>query len=133
MSRSLIARLFYGSLIAIVGAIILVAIAVALAFGSSSLVMDGPDVVGIQSAFGWGMFAVAVVASLVIVVACIAQLVAWIGALIESAALESKTWFVVLLVAGLFGFGLIAILVYLLAEPGPPRAAPPVSVTPATV
>ena len=122
MSRSVVAKLFYGSLIAIVGAVILIIIAGALALSSSSLRMDGPDVVGIGSAFGWTMLALAVLAGFVIVVASIAQFVAWIGALIESTALESKTWFVVLLVIGLMGFGTIVVLVYLLAEPGPGRA-----------
>ncbi|MES1212418.1 MAG: hypothetical protein ABUT11_02610 [Leifsonia sp.] len=46
-----------------------------------------------------------------------APLVAWIGALIDTAPLENKAWFVILLVGGLLGFGLIAMLVYLLAEP----------------
>ena len=124
MSRPVIAKLFYGSLIAIVLAIILMIVAAALAFGSSSLLMDGPDVIGIRSTFGWAMVAVGAVAALVLVAASIAQLVAWIGALIETAPLENKTWFVVLLVAGLFGFGLIAILVYLLVEPDTGRRAP---------
>lgn len=116
MTKSVIAKLFYGSLIAIAVAVALLGVALAIAFASSSFVMDGPDVVGIQSGFGWAMVAVAVVTSLVIVAGSIAQLVAWIGALIRTAALESKTWFVVLLLSGVLGFSLIAMLVYLLTD-----------------
>ncbi|SFN54538.1 hypothetical protein [Mycetocola miduiensis] len=123
MSRSVIAKLFYGSLIAIVIAIAV--LGAAIAFGSSSFTMDGSDVVGIQSAFGWGTVAVGASAVLVIVAASVAQFVAWIGALINTAPLENKTWFVILLVSGLLGFGLIAMLVYLLTEPHGPRAAVP--------
>lgn len=122
MSRPVIARLFYGSLIGMVAAILLVVIAITVAFTTSSLIMDGPDVVGINTPLGWLMVALAAVAVLLFVAASTAQLVAWIGALIETALLESKAWFVVLLVAGLLGFGLIAMLVYLLAEPAPGRA-----------
>ena len=124
MSRSVIAKLFYGSLAAIVLAIVLITVAVGLVIATSSLLMDGPDVVGVQAPFGGVLFALAALASLLLVVASIAQLVAWIGALIETAALENKTWFVILLVTGILGLVLIPMLVYLLAEPDPRRAAP---------
>lgn len=122
MSKSVIARLFYGSLLAIVLAIALLGIVAVIAIASSSFTTDGPDVVGISSAFGWGVVVVAVLTILVITVGSIAQLVAWIGALINTAPLESKTWFVVLLIAGVLGFGVIAMLVYLLSESDAERA-----------
>jgi len=125
MPRSVIAKLFYGSLIAIVAGVVLVAVAGAIAVGSSSLTMDGRDVVGVQAPFGWAIVVAAILAALVLFAGSIAQLVAWIGALIETAPLENKAWFIILLVAGLLGFGLIAMLVYLLAEPDPRRAVSP--------
>ncbi len=64
----------------------------------------------------------AVIAALVLIVASIAQFVAWIGMLLESAPLQSKAWFVVLLVMGLLGFGLVTMLVYILAVPAPVTA-----------
>ena len=123
MPRSVIAKLFYGSLIAIGAAIIVFVVAAAIAFNGSSLIMDGPDVVGVRSPWAWTAAVVAVVATLVLIAASIAQFVAWIGMLIESAPLPSKTWFVVLLVTGLLGFGLVAMLVYLLAVPAPATEA----------
>ena len=131
MSRSVIAKLFYGSLVTIVVAIALLGVAIWLAFASGSLMMNGPDVMGVQSAFGWGMFAVAAAATLMIIGASIAQVVAWIGALINTAPLTSKVWFVVLLVAGVLGFGVIAMLVFLLAEPDAGRTSPPLDSRPA--
>lgn len=124
MSRSVIAKLFYGSLAAIVLAIVLITVAVGLVIATSSLLMDGRDVVGVRAPFGGVLFALAALASLILIVASVAQLVAWVGALIETAALENKTWFVVLLVTGILGLVLVPMLVYLLAEPDPRRAAP---------
>lgn len=131
MSRSVIVKLFYGSLAAIALAIVLIAVAIGLVVATSSLLTDGPDVVGIQTPFGWAMVVVASLAVLLFIAASTAQLVAWIGALIETAPLENKTWFVVLLVTGILGFGLIAMLVYLLSEPSPARVAPALGARPA--
>jgi hypothetical protein len=43
--------------------------------------------------------------------------VAWIGALLNTAQLDDKTWFVVLLLLGLFSFGLLAMIAYVIAGP----------------
>ena len=59
-----------------------------------------------------------VLAGLLIVIAGgVAQFVAWIGALMNTSRLEDKTWFILLLVLGLLSFGLIAMLVYVVAGP----------------
>jgi hypothetical protein len=47
----------------------------------------------------------------------IAGLVAWIGALLNTAQLEDKAWFLVLLLLGIFSFGFIAMLAYVIAGP----------------
>jgi hypothetical protein len=116
MSRSVIAKLFYGSLIAFAVAIVLTGVVVGLAISTGSLLRDGRDVVGVAP-FGWWIVVVAVVVLLLLVAASIAQLVSWIGALIEAAGLENMTWFVVVLVGGILGFGVIVMLIYLLAVP----------------
>jgi hypothetical protein len=59
----------------------------------------------------------------------ITRFVAWVGAVLHTAELEDKTWFIVLLVAGLLSFGFIAMIVYLIAGPDDPR---PVTAMPAT-
>jgi hypothetical protein len=43
--------------------------------------------------------------------------VAWIGAVLNTANLSDKTWFVVLLVVGLLGFAFIATIAYVIAGP----------------
>jgi hypothetical protein len=47
----------------------------------------------------------------------IGAVVAWVGALLNTAQLEDKTWFVVLLVLGLFSFGWLATAAYVIAGP----------------
>jgi uncharacterized membrane protein len=47
----------------------------------------------------------------------IGGLVSWIGALLNTAELQDKTWFVLLLVLGLLSFGLMAMIAYLIAGP----------------
>lgn len=47
----------------------------------------------------------------------IGGLVSWIAALLITSRLESKTWFVVLLLLGIFNFGFFAMIAYLIAGP----------------
>jgi len=81
-------------------------------------VWDGSDIVGVTGtgAVG-GLIAAGVIAVLAMAGGAIAGLVAWIGALINTAALDDKMWFVLLLVLGLLSFGLIAMIVYVIAGP----------------
>jgi hypothetical protein len=122
MHKTLIRRLFVGSLIALAGGLVLLAVAGGLAYANSSLVKSGPDVTGIHAtALGWVMIGLAGVAILVLVAAAITQFVAWVGAVINTAQLQDKTWFIVLLVTGLLSFGFIAMVVYLIAGPEDPQ------------
>ena len=41
----------------------------------------------------------------------------WIGALLNTSQLESKTWFLALLLLGIFNFGFFAMIAYLIAGP----------------
>ena len=50
-------------------------------------------------------------------VGALAGLVAWIGAVLNTAQLEDKTWFIVLLVLGLLSFGFVAMIAYVIAGP----------------
>jgi hypothetical protein len=129
MSRQLIVRLFFGSLIGIGVALVLLLAALTVAIATGSLAMADGEVVGIRPGIGWAMIALGAVAVIVLLGAALAQLVAWIGALIESAGFENKAWFVVLLVTGLLGLALIPMLVYVLIPPEPTRS--PASIAPA--
>ena len=118
MTKSTITRLFVGSVIAVVAGLVLGFTAVLVAFASDSLVMRGPDVVGIEpTAVAWSMVGLAVLAVLTIVGGAIGGLVSWIGALLNTAQLEDKTWFVLLLCLGVLSFGLVAMIAYVIAGP----------------
>ena len=118
MSKSLVSKLFFGSLIAVVGGILVAGFAVVAAFANGSFEMSGNDVVGVNSSpFFWSMVALMIVGGLTMIGGAIGQFVAWIGALMNTAQLDDKTWFIVLLVLGLLSFGFIAMLVYVLAGP----------------
>lgn len=127
MSKPTVVRIFYGSLIAVVAGIIVAFFAVWAAFASGAFVMDGPDVVGVDTAgFAWLLVLVAGIACFAIVGGVIGGMVAWIGALLNTAQLEDKTWFILLLILGLFSLGLVAMIAYVIAGPdGTRRAALP--------
>lgn len=118
MSKATVVRIFVGSVVAVVAGIVLAFAAVWLAFANGVFVMDGPDVAGIESTpFAWSMVGLLVVAALAMVGGFIGGLVSWIGALLNTAQVEDKSWFILLLVLGLLSFGLIAMIAYVIAGP----------------
>jgi hypothetical protein len=101
--------------------------------GHGNFVMDGPDVVGVRSTpGGWALILLAAVGLLAMIGAVVGQFVAWIGAVINTAQLPDKTWFIVLLVCGLLSFGFAAMVIYLIAGPqdAQPRPVPPIPAQP---
>ena len=129
MHKTMITKLFVGSLIAAAGGLVLLAVAGGLAYANSSLVKNGQDVTAIHATpLGWVMIGLAGVAIVVLIAAAITQFVAWVGAVINTAQLADKTWFIVLLLTGLLSFGFIAMIVYLIAGPGDPQ---PITAVPA--
>jgi len=118
MSKPTVTRLFLGSIIAVIAGVALGFAAVWWAYINDAFVMDGPDVVGIHATpAAWGMVGLAAVAGLTIVGGFIGGLVSWIGALLNTAQLEDKTWFVVLLVLGVLSFGFVGMIAYVFAGP----------------
>lgn len=118
MTKSTVTKSFIGGIIAVIAGLILAVAATWAAFASGQLVMDGPDVVGVQfTAFGWSMVGLMIIGGFSMIGGAIAGLVAWIGALINTAQLDDKTWFVLLLVLGLLSFGFIAMVAYVIAGP----------------
>jgi small-conductance mechanosensitive channel len=118
MSKPLINRIFVGSLAAIIAGILLALVTVAAVLCTGTWTFSGSDVTAFEpaSAVGW-TFGFAIVGGLLFIAGWLGQFVAWIGALVNTARLADKTWFVVLLVTGLLSFGFIAMLVYVLAGP----------------
>jgi hypothetical protein len=118
MTKSNVTKIFVGSVFAIAGGGALLAAALLVAYANGSFIMRGPDVVGLHaSAFTWSMAGLAIIGILAVIGGAVAQIVAWIGAVLNTFRLEDKTWSIVLLVLGLFSFGFIAMVVYVLVGP----------------
>ena len=125
MTKPTITRLFVGSIAAIVAAIVLGIFACTWAFANGVFQLDGPDVTGMNwSGTTWWMIGLIIVAGLAVVAGAIGALVSWIGALLNTARLDDKTWFILLLVLGLFSFGFIAMVAYVIAGPDGTQPAP---------
>ena len=101
MSKPTITRLFVGGIVALAAGLVLVLAAVWAAVASDTFVTVTLVVVG----------------SLAMLAGAVAGVVSWIGALLNTARLEDRTWFVSLLVLGLFSFGLLAMIAYVLYGP----------------
>ena len=118
MTKSMIVKLFWGSLIGLVAGLVLMGITVAVAINNHIFVMSGPDVTGIKSgALSWTLLGLMGLAVLLLLFAAVAHFVAWIGAVLNTAHLPDKTWCVVLLVVGLLGLVFIATVAYVIAGP----------------
>jgi len=118
MSKSAITRLFIGSGIAIVAGTILAIAGVWLAIANDAFVMNGSDIVGLRGGvFAWTGLGLGLIGLAAVVGGFIGGLVSWIGALLNTWRLESKTWFAVLLLLGIFNLGFFAMVAYLVAGP----------------
>jgi hypothetical protein len=118
MTKSLVVKLFWGSLIGLVAGFILMGITFALAISNDIFIMSGPDVTGIKSGIlPWILLGLMGLAMLLLLFAAVTHFVAWIGAVLNTAQLPDKTWFVVLLVVGLLGLVFIATVAYVIAGP----------------
>src|SRR5216683_5161347 len=98
MSKRTVTKLFLGGALAVIAGAILAVAAVWIGVVNDVFVMNGPDIVGLRwSALTWSLLALGIVGSLAMTGGLIAGLASWIGALLNLSQLESKTWFVVLL------------------------------------
>jgi hypothetical protein len=131
MTKSTIVKLFWGSLIGLVAGLVLIGITFALAISNDIFVMSGPNVTGIKSgALSWTLLGLIGLAVLILLSAAVAHFVAWIGAVLNTAQLPDKTWFVVLLVVGLLGLVFIATIAYVIAGPDGVKAKEEASALP---
>lgn len=118
MSKTTVTRLFLGSGIAIIAGAIVGVAAVWLAIANDVFVMDGPDIVAIHGgALAWSLLGTALIAGLAIAAGLIGGIASWIGTLVNTWRLESKAWFVGLLLMGIFNLGFFAMIAYVIAGP----------------
>jgi hypothetical protein len=133
MSKSNVTKLFIGSGIVIIAGGILAVAAVWVAIANGVFVMNGSDIVGLQGgALAWALLGLAGLGGLAVMGGFIAGLVSWIGALLNTWQLESKTWFAVLLALGIFNLGFFAMIAYLVAGPDGTTGLPARGRVPAT-
>jgi len=116
--KSTVTKLFLGGLIAAVSGVVVIIAAVSVAFANGVFVMDGTRVVDIrETGLAFGLLGVAIIGALAVIGGAITGLVSWIGALLNTWQVESKAWFVGLLLLGIFNFGFFAMIAYVLAGP----------------
>jgi hypothetical protein len=125
MTKATVTKIFIrGALAATAGAILAIA-AVGIGIANDVFVMSGPDIVGLRdSALTWPLLGLGLVGALGIAAGLIAGVVSWIGALLNVSQLESKTWFVVLLLLGMVNLGIFGMIAYLIVGPDGTTAGP---------
>ena len=118
MSKPTVVKLFIGGMVAIFAGLLIAIFAALGIWSSSDLITSGPDVVGLHpTPLTATLIGLAVLGTFAMVGGAVAGLVAWIGALLNTAQLDDKTWFVLLLVLGLLSFGFFAMVAYVIAGP----------------
>jgi hypothetical protein len=124
MSKATVTRLFIGSLVAFGAGAVVTIFAIALALANDVFVMSGNDIVAIEGGtLGWALIGLAILGGLAAAGGVIAGFIAWIGAVLNTWQLESKAWFVGLLLLGIFNFGFFAMIAYVIAGPDGKAAA----------
>ena len=118
MSKTNISRLFVAGLVTFIVGVVIDFIAFVMTFAGGVLVLGGPNFVQVNGGpNAWLVVSLVIVGSLLIMVGGIAGLISWVGALLNTAQLEDKTWFLLILLLGLVSFGFIAMVAYVLAGP----------------
>ena len=118
MSKKTVTRLFVVAIVAGGVGLVLAFAALGAALASDAIDVGGDHVIDVNGGTGaWIALGLVVGGSLVILGASVAAVLSWIGALLNTWQLEDKLWFGALLVLGLLGFGVVAMIAYVLAGP----------------
>ena len=118
MSKATVRGLFIGGLIAFGAGAIGAILAIGLAMANDVFVMAGTDITAIRGgALAWALIVIAILGGLAVAGGAVAGFVAWIGAVLNTWQLESKAWFVGLVLLGVFNFGFVAMIAYVIAGP----------------
>jgi hypothetical protein len=124
MSTSRITRLFVISLLACVTGGLLVAVGW-LASPDDVFIRNGAQISGLrETGSAVALFGLGLIGAVVLAGAAITGFVAWIGALLNTAAFERKRWFVAIALLGVLNCGLLGVFAYVVARPGGTRQVP---------
>jgi hypothetical protein len=143
MRKATITRVWLGGLGAIVVGVIgaMIGTVLLLAYGGTFGGVDNSEFQPTMDAFFWWMVGLISGGGLLALSGAIVQIVAWIGALIDTYPEPDKAWFVVLLIGGLLGVvgvfvaPFVVMVVYLISGPDRRTAAavpPPATLSPAS-
>jgi hypothetical protein len=117
MSKATVTRLFLGAIVALIVGCVLALATVLAAIAGGVVALGGPSVVAVDGEIVTGSLPWLLIAAVVLACGTLAAVASWIGALLNTWQLADKTWFVVLLVLGLFSLGWVAMAVYVYAGP----------------
>jgi hypothetical protein len=118
MSKKTVTRLFVGALVAFGAGLVLGFAALWAALASNAIDVGGSNHIDVNGGSGaWTALILVIVGSLAILGGTVAAVVSWIGALLNTWQLEDKMWFASLLALGLLGFGVVAMIAYVVAGP----------------
>lgn len=124
MSKTTVTWIFLGGLVATVAGTMFAIVVVLAAITGGVVEITGTEIVGVDGAtLVWAIVGL-VVATVAIVGGSLAMLASWIGALINTLQLDDKAWFFLLLVLGVFSFGILAMIAYIVAGPDSTRPTP---------
>lgn len=127
MARSTVTKTWIAGVIVMAGGLLVggISLGLMLAFGGHFVPAasgNGSDFVPRYDGYFWTTLSFTITGFIVAAVGGIVQLVAWIGAVVNTSRLQDKTWFAVLLAGGLLGFafglvGFAAMVAYVVAGP----------------
>jgi hypothetical protein len=117
MSKTTITRLFIAANVAFVLGVVVALATVIAAVAEGVVTIGGPNAVTVDGAAFAGALGWLLLAGLILAGGFIAAVASWIGALFNTSQLEDKTWFIALLALGLFSFGWVAMVAYVVAGP----------------
>jgi uncharacterized membrane protein len=118
MSKKTVTRLFVGAIVAVGAGLVFGFAALWTALASDAIDVGGSHVVDVNGGSGaWIALALVIAGSLAVLGGVVAAVVSWIAALLNTWQLQDKTWFGSLLVLGMLGFGVIAMIAYVFAGP----------------
>ena len=118
MSKKSVTRLFVAAIVAVAAGLVLGFAALGTALATDAIDFGGSYVIDVNGGSGaWTALGLVIVGSLVTLGGTVAAVVSWLAALLNTWQLEDKMWFWSLLALGLLGFGVVAMIAYVVAGP----------------